>query len=78
MKIAVDISYYPLVEEFKKPIKAFIAKLEAIEGVEVQKNPMSTQVKGDHAIIMPYLTEKIVEEFETYRASFVIKIISGE
>ncbi len=78
MKIAVDISYYPLVEEFKKPIKAFIAKLEAIEGVEIQKNSMSTQIRGEHNVIMPYLTEKIVEEFNSYRASFIIKIISGE
>ncbi len=78
MKIAVDISYYPLVEEFKKPIKAFIAKLEAIDGVEIQKNSMSTQIRGEHNVIMPYLTEKIVEEFNSYRASFIIKIISGE
>ncbi len=78
MKIAVDISYYPLVEEFKKPIKAFIAKLEAIDGVEIQKNAMSTQIRGEHNVIMPYLTEKIVEEFNSYRASFIIKIISGE
>ncbi len=78
MKIAVDISYYPLVEEFKPPIKAFIAKLEAIEGVEILKNSMSTQIRGEHKIIMPYITEKIIEEFDNYRASFIIKIISGE
>ncbi len=78
MKIAVDISYYPLVEEFKTPIKAFITKLEAIEGVEVTRNPMSTQIKGEHSVVMPYITEKMIEEFDTYRASFVMKIIKGE
>jgi uncharacterized protein YqgV (UPF0045/DUF77 family) len=78
MKIAVDISYYPLVEEFKIPIKAFIAKLESIEDIEIEKNSMSTQIRGEHSTLMPLLTEKIIEELESYRASFVIKIIKGE
>ena len=46
MKTSIDISYYPLNEEYKAPIKKFIKALEENENITVKSNRMSTQVFG--------------------------------
>ena len=46
MQVAVDISLYPLDEDFIPPIKNVIERLEQHTGVEVECNRMSTQLRG--------------------------------
>ena len=52
MNIAVDISLYPLDNNFIPPIKDFIKRLQENESIEVVTNPMSTQVRGEYEIVM--------------------------
>ena len=48
MRIAVDISLYPLDADFVPPIKDFIERLNRQPGLSVETNAMSTQVAGEH------------------------------
>ena len=78
MQVAVDISLYPLDEDFIPPIKDVIARLDAHEDIEIEKNRMSTQVRGDYDDVMPVLTDEIRKTFETVpKAVFAIKILNN-
>ncbi|MFP4368632.1 MAG: thiamine-binding protein [Candidatus Kapaibacterium sp.] len=77
MRISVDISYYPLKEEYKETIKAFIARIKKDPEIEAVTNSMSTQLRGEHDKIMPLLTDEMTNVFQEHRAAFVLKIIKG-
>ena len=59
MNIAVDISLYPLDNNFIPPIKGFIKRLQENESIEVVTNPMSTQVRGEYEIVMRIIQKEI-------------------
>ena len=79
MNISVDISMYPLLEGFEKPILAFIAALEKESGIDVVRNDLSTQVYGDYEIIMNLIKREIYEVFkEIPHSVFVIKMVGND
>jgi uncharacterized protein YqgV (UPF0045/DUF77 family) len=78
MKISVDISYYPLKEEFKPQIIAFIERLNTYKNLTSQTNGMSTQVFGDYKEVMQALTTEIEKSFENPHSVFVMKIINAD
>ena len=78
MQVAVDISLYPLDADFIPPIKDIIDRLGQHEGVEVERNRMSTQIRGDFDVVMPVLTQEIRATFEAVpKAVFTIKILNN-
>jgi len=78
MRVAVDISLYPLDADFIPPIKDVIERLNAHAGIEVVTNPMSTQLRGDFDDVMPALTREIKETFDRVpKAVFAIKILNN-
>lgn len=78
MQVAVDLSLYPLDADFVAPIKDVIGRLEAHEGVEIEKNRMSTQVRGEYDVVMPILMDEIRTTFETVpKAVFAIRILNN-
>lgn len=78
MNIAVDISLYPLDNNFIPPIKDFIKRLQENESIEVVTNPMSTQVRGEYEIVMRIIQKEIKETFlESSKAVFAIKILNN-
>jgi uncharacterized protein YqgV (UPF0045/DUF77 family) len=78
MRIAVDISLYPLHENFIPPIKDVIARLAAHEAIEVVTNPMSTQLRGEFDVVMSALQQEIRTSFEQLpKAVFAIKILNN-
>jgi uncharacterized protein YqgV (UPF0045/DUF77 family) len=78
MRITVDISMYPLTESYIEPIKKFIEAINSNPEIEVMTNKVSTQLRGEHSVIMPLITDEMVRVFDSIRASFVIKIIKGK
>lgn len=76
MKTSIDISYYPLLEEFKAPVKNFIASLESYDNIKVKSNSISTQVFGEYDDVMAAVTKCIKEAFEVPSSVFVIKIMN--
>jgi uncharacterized protein YqgV (UPF0045/DUF77 family) len=78
MQVAVDISLYPLDADFIPPIKNIIARLANHDGVEIEYNRMSTQLRGEFDVVMPVLTEEIRTTFENVpKAVFAIKILNN-
>ena len=78
MKVAVDISLYPLDADFIPPIKDVIERFNAHPGLQVVTNPMSTQVRGEYAEVMAALTTEIGTTFERVpKAVFAIRILNN-
>lgn len=78
MNTVVEVSMYPLRDEYLPAIDAFLAAVNAREDVEVKTNRMSTQLFGDHDTVMNLLsvaTRQAHERFGT--AVFVLKVIPG-
>ena len=78
MRVAVDISLYPLDENFIPPIQDVIDRLNTHNALEVSTNPMSTQIKGDYDVVMAALNQEMRISFvQTPKAVFVIKILNN-
>jgi len=78
MKVAVDISLYPLDEDFIPPIKNIIKRLAGHGAVEIEYNRMSTQLRGEYDDVMSVLTQEIRTTFEDVpKAVFAIKILNN-
>jgi uncharacterized protein YqgV (UPF0045/DUF77 family) len=78
MKTSVDISYYPLNEEFIPPIKDFIARMNKYSNLVVRTNTLSTQIFGEYREIMNALTNEIEKSFSLPHSVFIIKIINAD
>ena len=78
MKVAVDISLYPLDAKFIPPIKDVIARLNEHDDLEVRTNAMSTQLVGVFDDVMDALRQEIGTTFEQLpKAVFAIKILNN-
>jgi uncharacterized protein YqgV (UPF0045/DUF77 family) len=78
MNISVEISYYPLKEEFIPPIKEFIDRLNEYENLIVKTSGISTHVFGEYFEVMKTLTNEIHRSFEVPHSVFVMKIINAD
>jgi uncharacterized protein YqgV (UPF0045/DUF77 family) len=78
MRVAVDISLYPLADEFLPPIQEVIERLNGYDGLEVHTNPMSTQIRGEYGDVMAVLQREIETTFERVpKAVFAIRILNN-
>ncbi len=76
MEIGVEISLYPLCDEYLGPIRQFIARLNTEPGLRVVTNSMSTQVFGPLEQLLPLLNREIARTFaEQRKAVFVMKVL---
>jgi len=79
MKLSVEISKYPLNQDYIPFIQDFIDRLNAYEGLKVITNTMSTQIFGDYDLVMSVLNQEIKKSYETFgKAIFVCKFINGD
>lgn len=77
MKVAVDISLYPLDADFVPPIKDVIDRLNRHDRLEIWTNAMSTQVVGEFDDVMDALRQEIGTTFENIpKGVFVMKIFN--
>ena len=78
MKIAVDISLYPLQDNLIPPIVDVIERLKSHDGLYVDTNAMSTQIRGEYDDVMTALNGEIRTTFENLpKAVFVMKILNN-
>ena len=79
MKASVDISLYPLADEYIPAIKEFIEKVQQYPEVAVIRNDLSTQLYGDYDQIMDLLRVEVRLSWEKYGKSiFVIKLLRDD
>jgi uncharacterized protein YqgV (UPF0045/DUF77 family) len=79
MQLSVEISKYPLADDYIGPIKHFIAELNKYPQLKVVTNTMSTQLFGEYDDVMQALQACIKASFEQYgKVVFVVKFIQGD
>ena len=79
MDVSVEISLYPLNNEYIPPIQDFIDRVNQAEGLLVKTNVMSTQVFGNYEKVMSCFTAQMKETFEKYGKNvFVMRVLPGD
>ena len=76
MDIGVELSLYPLRDQYLPPIEQFIAKLQGHPGLRVVTNSMSTQIFGPYEQVWALLAEQLQGTFREHgKAVFVMKVL---
>ncbi len=76
---SLEISMYPLRDEFIPSIDAFLEKIHKVEGLKVQTNVMSTQVFGPFDLAFNSVQQAIKEIYQSGgQFPFVIKVLNGD
>ncbi len=78
MKVTVEVSLYPLTENFEQVVIDYIAQVKAIPESEVFVNGLSTQVIGDYYTVLNGLTEINKTTFEKHKCVVIMKMAAGE
>ena len=86
MNISIDISMYPLKEDFESTIIEFIKRLRN-SPFKMEENGLSTQIHGPYSDVMDFLKEiyriglkeNMHEAFlDRKNCVFVLKIVNGD
>ena len=75
MKISIEISMYPLNENFGELILKFIKKIKSYPNISTKTNSMSTQIFGEYEEVMHLLKEEI-KSCQIYDILYRVKIAS--
>ena len=77
MQVMVDLSLYPLVNEYIPPIQAFIDRLNTYTELSVTTCSTSTQVTGEYSDVLPILGKEMQRTHEEVgQAIFVAKFLN--
>lgn len=77
MDVAVEISLYPLQQDYLPVIRSFIARLQAQQQLRVETSSMSTQIVGEYGLVMQLLSEGLAEALGAAARSVVILKLVG-
>lgn len=77
MIISVEISYYPLKDDYSKPVKEFIHSIANNSRVMTDPGKMSTLISGDYEDVMLLLVKTIKPIMEKYPSVFTLKITNA-
>jgi uncharacterized protein YqgV (UPF0045/DUF77 family) len=78
MHVAVEMSLYPLTDQFIPPILDFLDRLKSHARLVVVTNSMSTQVSGEFDAVFEALRVEIAATLaRNNRAVFVMKVLGG-
>lgn len=79
MQLSVDISLYPLKDEYIPAIDEFIKRVESNSKVKIIRNTLSTQLFGNYDEIMDLLKIEFKNSYEKYgQGIFVTKFLMGD
>jgi uncharacterized protein YqgV (UPF0045/DUF77 family) len=79
MDCSVEISMYPLKEDFKPSIIQFIKNLRKYPFVKVDTNGMSTQIFGDYKQVMNAINSEMESTFLNENSVvFTLKVINSD
>ena len=77
MQVMVELSLYPLVNDYVGPIKAFIERLNSYSNLTVITCSTSTQVHGDYTEVIQVLGAEMQRTHEEVgQAVFVAKFLN--
>jgi uncharacterized protein YqgV (UPF0045/DUF77 family) len=77
MKVSVEISYYPFVENAEEIVGRFLEKLNKYSDLRIITNFMSTQIIGEYRKILELLDEELLNSFNSQKSVFLMKITNA-
>ena len=79
MKATLEISYYPLTDNYRQHIIDFIQNLrESYSELSFEINGLSTQIFGDYSLISKIFEVDLKNELEKGKCVFVLKLAPTE
>ncbi|WP_127119134.1 hypothetical protein [Thiomicrospira sp. S5] len=79
LQASIDISMYPLQDQYCQPIIDFIESLEKRPDIRIARNAMSTQIFGDYRTLMAALTDDIETVLaDQPKTVFVLKLLGTD
>ncbi|MBC2601330.1 YkoF family thiamine/hydroxymethylpyrimidine-binding protein [Puniceicoccus vermicola] len=78
MQATVEISLYPLTDDYESVVLAFLDDLEQEESITFSTNGMSTQIFGEAADIFAAVGRQFEKVQETGKAILVLKAGPGK
>lgn len=73
MLVSLELSYYPLTDNYSQPVKKFIAAIDK-PGLKIEPGSMSSLITGDYKRVMEVLNAAMGELMENYPSVFTLKI----
>lgn len=77
MTATIEISFYPMQDDYPEVVLSFLEKLKALANVEIQTNGMSTILIGSFDTLWNQLGVLIKNEFASHASLFVMKVAAG-
>ena len=72
MTLSAELSLYPLRDDYIPHIQAIIDDLNSREGLTVITNAMSTQIQGDHGVVMDAVSSALQTSGERCPAQVLV------
>ena len=72
MTLTAEISLYPLNTDYIPIIQAFIDTLNERDGLTVVTNAMSTQLRGDHDVVMAAVSDGLRRSAEEFGSQVLV------
>lgn len=77
MKVTVDISYYPLVDNYTDPIIDFIDRLKKYNEIKVIVGSLSSIVVGELSDIFRIFEQEMSRSMKEFPTVFTLKIVNS-
>ncbi|MGQ7868367.1 hypothetical protein [Sunxiuqinia sp. sy24] len=77
MYITVEISYYPLTENYDQPVFQLLDLLNNQPEITVESGTMSTLIRGEYDEVMQILNTSMKELMRNYPSVFNLKIANA-
>lgn len=77
MHITVEISYYPLVDQYDQPVFELLDLLKSQPEISIEVGTMSTLLSGEYEVIMDLLNNAMKQLMQKYPSVFNLKIANA-
>jgi len=78
MKTTIEISLYPLTEQYEKVVIDFILQLKKYPNIDFETNGTSTHIFGEFNEVWNILAKEIQPVLDSQAAVFNLKVLKGE
>lgn len=79
MEASVDISYYPLSENYRSIIIDFVGQVrQNYPSLRIESNGLSTQLFGEYDVIMGVFQNEVKQFLKANKSVFIVKLAAGK
>lgn len=78
MQVTVEVSLYPLTENFEQVVIDYIQEIKKTPGLKIEVNGLSTQIFGEYDLVMKTLADVNKRTFESNKCVVQMKMAAGE